>query len=274
MLSIDDREEGLDWGEFPTDRRVGLRLLWLLDDPNTTAEELTRVISADPALSARTLSVANARFYRQCGRVRTLGRAVSVIGLPAVRSLASTCVLQLFSAENADLPDHFWIHSTLAAVAAARMARKVGVDPAEALTAALLHDFGEQLLRSRDPQRFDEFSRAVSREPIDARLAIERRSFGIDHATLGSQTLAMHGLPTSITDAVREHHLLSAGSSMLTRVVHMADCTASVIQGDTHLDLDKSLRSLRFDEDAQVLVAQCRDDQRALLRFVAGMTTP
>jgi putative nucleotidyltransferase with HDIG domain len=274
MLSVDDRQQGLDWREFPTDRRVGLRLLWLLDDPNATAEEITRVISADPALSARTLSVANARFYRQSGTVTTLSRAVSLIGLPAVRSLASTSVLQLFSSENASLPNSFWVHATTAAVAAARIARKVGVDPAEALTAALLHDFGEQLLRSRDPQRFDEFSRAVSSEPIDVRLALEHRIFGVDHATLGAQTLSTHGLPSSITDAVREHHLLSAGASMVTRVVHTADCAAGTIQGDTHRNLDVALRSLRSDEDAQALIDACKKDQRALLKFVADVTAP
>ena len=114
----------------------------------------------------------------------------------------------------------------------------------------------------------------MSHEPVEARLAVEHRIFGVDHATLGAQTLSTHGLPASITDAVREHHLLSANPPMLAQVVHIADCAASVIQGDTHQDLEKTLRSLRFDENAQGLIAGCKEDQRALLSFVAGFTAP
>lgn len=274
MLYVDAPEQTHEFDEVPTDRRVALRLLWLLDDPNAPLDEIARVISADPALSVRILALANVPFYREAGGVTALPRAVSLLGAQTVRSLASTAVLHLFSADRVEVPDEFWLHAITAAVAAARVASRLKVDPAEALTAALLHDLGEQLLRGRDPQRFDEIARTLAGEPVEARLAIERRLLGIDHATLGAQVLAKQGLPRTITDAVQEHHVVGADASRLTRVVHVADCIAKIIEGDSELDLDATLRAAGVPGTSDSLVDQSETDRRALLRFLADFLAP
>lgn len=274
MLYVDAPAHVHDFDEVPTDRRVALRLLWLLDDPNAPLDEIARVISADPALSVRILALANVPFYREAGGVTALPRAVSLLGPQTVRSLASTAVLHLFSAERVEVPDQFWLHAITAAVAAARIAGRVRVDPAEALTTALLHDIGEQLLRARDPQRFDEIARTLATEPIEARLAIERRLLGIDHASLGAQVLAKQGLPAAITTAVQQHHVLGQSATPLARVVHVADCIAKIIEGDSGLDLDATLRAAGVPGPGDGLVDQTEGDRRALLRFLADFLAP
>ncbi|HYL52106.1 MAG TPA: HDOD domain-containing protein [Acidimicrobiia bacterium] len=274
MLYVDAPAHVQDFDEVPTDRRVALRLLWLLDDPNAPLDEIARVISADPALSVRILALANVPFYREAGGVTALPRAVSLLGAQTVRSLASTAVLHLFSADRVEVPDQFWLHAITAAVAAARIAGRVRVDPAEALTTALLHDIGEQLLRARDPQRFDEIARTLATEPIEARMAIERRLLGIDHASLGAQVLAKQGLPPAITNAVQQHHILGESATPLARVVHVADCIAKIIEGDSRLDLDATLRAAGIPGTGDGLVDQTEADRRALLRFLADFLAP
>ena len=273
MLPFDVLDRPHELAEFPTDRRVGLRLLWLADDPSARLDHITLVISADPALTVRILALANAPFFRQAGRVTSVSHAVSLLGAPTVRSLASTQVLQLFSSGSTELPDCYWLHAITAAVAAARVAIEVRVAPAEALTAGLLHDFGEQLLRHRDPQRFDELVRAASNEPVEVRLRLERRIFGVDHATLGADILTQQGLPAALTVAVREHHMATKKATALARVVHVADCVAKVVQGDSSLDLGRTLREMGFGPSTS-LVDHVEADRRALLRFLADFSVP
>ena len=269
MLQVDAPEQVQAFDEMPTDRRVALRLLWLLDDPNAPLDEISRVISADPALTVRMLTLANAPYFRTAGDVTALARAVSVLGAQAVHSIASTSVLGLFASDRGELAEHFWFHAITAAVAAARVAEHVQVDPAEALTAGLLHDFGEHLLRSRDPQRFDETIRAVSNGSDEGRVAIERRIFGVDHATLGAQVLSRQGVPPAITNALRDHHL-TATASPLTRAVHVADCIAKIVEGDTRVDLDATLREAGVAATGSSLIDQTEDDRRAILKFLAA----
>jgi putative nucleotidyltransferase with HDIG domain len=274
MLPSDALDQDHDLAEFPTERRVGLRLLWLADDPNARIDQITLVISADPALSVRVIALANAPFYRQAGRVMSVSHAVSLLGAPTVRSLATTQVLQLFSSDSSQLPDGYWLHAITAAVAAARVAKEVRIAPAEALTAGLLHDFGEQLLRTRDPQRFDELLRAVSNAPGQVRLRLERRLFGVDHATLGADVLTQQGLPSALTAALREHHIVTKKAAPLARVVHVADCVAKIVQGDSRLDLDRTLHDVGFGVKSAGLVEHVEADRRALLTFLADFLVP
>jgi len=102
----------------------------------------------------------------------------------------------------------------------------------------------------------------------------ESDALGIDHATLGAQVLAKQGLPRTITDAVQEHHVVGADASPLTRVVHVADCIAKIIEGDSELDLDATLRASGVPGTSDSLVDQSETDRRALLRFLADFLAP
>ncbi|MCU1465929.1 MAG: hypothetical protein JWM72_1857 [Actinomycetia bacterium] len=269
MLHVDAAKHVHHLDEVPTDRRVALRLLWLLDDPHAPSDAISHVISADPALSARVLALANASVACPSEGVISLPRAASVLGPQTVRAVASTAVLNLFS-NRPELPEQFWVHAMTVGLAAARVAFHIHRDPAEALTAGLLHDFGEPLLRDRDPQRFDEMVLSESDGPGEDRLELERELFGIDHATLGAQVLSDHGLPAALTNTLLEHHDTGPNAAPLTRVVRVADCIAKVIEGDTHVDLDAALHASAIDAAGPRLIEQTETDRRALVTFLAA----
>jgi putative nucleotidyltransferase with HDIG domain len=269
MLHVEVPGAVHDLVEVPTDRRVALRLLWLLDDPHASSEAITHVISADPGLSARLLALANASSSCEPGGVTSVLRAASLLGGPAVHAIACTAVLNLFS-NRPELPERFWLHAITAGVAAARIAFHMHLDPSEALTAGLLHDFGEQILNGRDPERFDEMLVSMPADAPEARLAIERQVFGIDHATLGAQVLSSHGLPATLTNAVHQHHDTDVDVAPLVRVVRVADCIAEIIEGDTRLDLDATLRAARIEAAGDRLIEQTETDRSVLVKFLAA----
>jgi HD-like signal output (HDOD) protein len=44
---------------FPTHAKIALRVQRALDDPDCSTDQLSRIISAEPVLSARVVSIAN-----------------------------------------------------------------------------------------------------------------------------------------------------------------------------------------------------------------------
>jgi hypothetical protein len=116
--------------------------------------------------------------------------------------------------------------------------------------------------------------RSASGESPEARRAIEQRLFGIDHATLGAQVLSSNGLPTTITNVVRDHHVAGASADPLTRVVQVADCIAEIVDGNARVDLDAMLRAAGVSAVGEHLVDQAEGDRSALLNFLADFMTP
>ncbi|HEX8964684.1 MAG TPA: HDOD domain-containing protein, partial [Rhodocyclaceae bacterium] len=83
---------------------VYLRISSLIDDPDTSAADIAKGISQDPAFTLRLLKVANSALYRFPSEVTTVGKAVSIIGTSQVRNLAlSMSVAKCFAGLPNDL---------------------------------------------------------------------------------------------------------------------------------------------------------------------------
>ncbi len=79
------RQHRLGPASAPT---MSLRILNLVASPNTELSEMSRLISADPALSASVLTVANSAYYRGFAEIETVRDAVTRMGLEEVGRVA------------------------------------------------------------------------------------------------------------------------------------------------------------------------------------------
>ena len=147
-----------DRGEmvFPTHSDIPLQVRRLLDDPDCSIEQLNKLISAEPLLSAKVVSVANSVAYNPSGRTSSDVRsALSRIGFNTLRSLAiSVIVKQMQSMSSA--PEHralaanLWEHTTHVAALARVIAKRVThQDPEAAFFAGIIHEVGGFYLLSR-----------------------------------------------------------------------------------------------------------------------------
>ena len=83
--------------QLPVQPGAAMRLLWMLEDPRTSAADLGRLIESDPALSTQVIRLSNTAFYGLSGKVSSAWRAVTVLGLATVRAIATTAAFDLFS---------------------------------------------------------------------------------------------------------------------------------------------------------------------------------
>lgn len=141
---------------FPTSATVALRVQQALEDPDCHLETATRLIQAEPLLSARVVAVANSAAFNRSDRlVSDVRAAVSVLGFRMVRTLA-TAVITRELAGMVDVPTHrdlaarLWEHTAHVTALAQLIARRVmRQDPETAMFAGLVHEISGFYLLSR-----------------------------------------------------------------------------------------------------------------------------
>ena len=144
----------------------------MLEDPNTTANDLGRVIGRDTGLTARLLKIVNSAFYGFQSRIETVSRAVTIIGMRELRGLVlAASAIEAFSKVPNKVLNmaNFWRHSVYCGVVAQLLAERSNVLHAERLfVAGLLHDIGLvaipiDLLHRTDPLTEDEMIKIKKR---------------------------------------------------------------------------------------------------------------
>ena len=194
---------------------VAVGIMEIVDDPDSSAKDLNRIIARDPALAARVLKVVNSSFYGLPRQIGSINRAISLLGLNAVKHVAIAASLaRIF--RGGPLGDRFaprdlWDHSVAAATAArvvASAARRKCAD--EAFLAGLVHDVGImvelQLDRTRLREVFANLAFDAEGRPLgDFRLA-ERTQFYADHCDFGSALAERWKFPRSLALACAHHH--------------------------------------------------------------------
>lgn len=211
------------------------RITEIIDHPLSSSGDIAKVVSEDPALTARLLGLVNSAFFGSPNKIETVSVAISVIGTEQLRDLAlATCVIHMFD----DVPQQtlnmetFWLHS----LAVATFARTLAVHRREGnverfFLAGLLHDIGGLILLM---QRSSNAKRNLKRSARTGELlhVVEKRAMGFDHADVGRALLKAWNLPLSLQDAVGSHHRPGAalGFPREAAVVHVADIISSALE--------------------------------------------
>ncbi|WP_203142437.1 HDOD domain-containing protein [Marinobacter mangrovi] len=113
----------------------------------STAEDIARVITVDPSISAKLVRACNSPLYRGFNDVRTVREAVVRLGTRTTRQLVTVFSMrEVFKTQRKELQtamEQLWRHSREVAALCWVLADAVtSLDPEEALLAGLLHDIG------------------------------------------------------------------------------------------------------------------------------------
>jgi HD-like signal output (HDOD) protein len=214
-------------GELPTLPAIYARLAELTSQPDTSADDIEQIIEKDPALAAKLLKLVNSAFYGLPVEVRTIHRAVMIIGFKALSQLAlSASVLNLFPERDGETFDYraFWTHS----IGVALVARHIlmdhdGAAPEEAFLAGLVHDLGLLVHARQLPEEFERILARAEAENVHLHEA-ERAVLGFDHAATGHALVSQWRLPGDLASVVADHHApgRNGDPALLTSAVHVA----------------------------------------------------
>ncbi len=195
--------------KLPTLPALAVRAMRVIEDSDSSARDLSLVLSQDQAASARILRVANSAFYASQRKTTTVREAIVMLGFSSVRSLVLTSqVISLFgggSGSNFDR-DLFWEHSVACGVAAETLAVRLRLKrPDEAFTAGILHDIGKIVLDQYMHEEFRQILGLMASEGLPAWVA-EEQVIGTNHAAVGGVMARLWDLPLALVEAISYHH--------------------------------------------------------------------
>ncbi len=186
-----------------------LDLIPILAKPGTGAKEVAHVIERDQASAARLLRWVNSSFYGLEGKVKSLQRAVTILGIDTVRSVVLEDAFSRgvrFRGLQGLSPHTIWRHAAATSIAAKHLARNArGVEPDVAATAGLLHDIGLLLLLILERQNLKGILE-VSREFKESVIENEFDFLGFNHQVWGESFVKSWNLPDQIASAIGRHH--------------------------------------------------------------------
>jgi putative nucleotidyltransferase with HDIG domain len=215
--------------QLPTLPMVVTRIMQLIENPRTSAAEITKVISLDPALTVKILKLVNSAYYGFPKKIGTITHAIMILGFEDVKNIAlSVSVFDIFKGDgDGELFDRtaFWQHAIATGVCAKLLAKRLKYkNLEEAFIAGLLHDVGKIVI---DQYFHEELKTIVKRVKEQNCLFInaERHLYDMDHTEIGRIVAKKWGLPQQIVDCVAFHHDPTSRKDLelLVSIVHASD---------------------------------------------------
>lgn len=189
-----------------------IKVLETCNDPAASANDLQRVISLDPVLTARVLKLINSAYYSLGLPVTSLTRAIVMLGLNNVKNLALSFAILNNLRGNESLgvfsSDDFWTHSLCVGVIAKLLAQVQG-KTSQGLevffVGGLLHDLGKIPLARQFPGEYLRVCEAVGENQGSLHHG-ELGTLGMDHCTVGCMIAKKWRLGSALVKTLSHHH--------------------------------------------------------------------
>lgn len=189
---------------------IALEVNRLLQDMETTVNQLVALIEKDQTLVMKLLKLVNSSFYGFKNKVNNLRHAVTLMGYNTIQNaVVALSVMEALNFENHlknFRMDDFWKHAIRVAVMSRYLGARTRLVPVEeAFTAGLIHDIGKVVLLNYFPRELA----AVLHEMQNAGESFcqaETRLAVCPHGLLGSYLAQRWLLPQSLVYAIYGHH--------------------------------------------------------------------
>lgn len=197
------------------------KVVQLSSSADQDIQQLANFILSDVSLTQRVLRVANsARFQTAAGPCRLVSKAIMLIGLDNVRSLALTALLldKLSDRKKAARLRGEFTCSFFASILAREAAERMpGTSPEEASISALFKNLGRLLVVSLDLPLHEEIV-ALAREQNIAENQAAVQLIGMTYPQLSGMVIRQWGMPESIAQAVEGMPAAMGDVSRLTQM--------------------------------------------------------
>ncbi len=221
-----------------------IRLRQLLDDPRSSVDDMAKIMSVDPSLSAKLLKLANSALFRFPSQITSVPKALSIIGGEAAYniSMAETANLA-FKAFTSELLDFnvFWEKSVRTGLIAKAIAQQIQERGSERyFVMGILMNLSELVCATKLDAKYKKY---LKRTDDVMPLETQRQIFGFTFATCSGRILSDWKLPENLSDSMTmltlfDHQQLSREESILYMAATMAEKQlGQALLKDEHLNL-------------------------------------
>ncbi len=233
-----DSQPQIDLGKLsglkslPAFPAVASKLLGVITDEDADFREVSRLILTDTALSGQVLRLANSSLFGFRQEVRSILRAMCLMGANRVRDMLITAALKDYmSADHKSLLRDCWRHSVATALWAETLAQWYRLDRPITYTAGILHDLGRIALFRLAPDAYALFLKRTSDSVSDDFRGVEQEIFGVDHCEAGGHLSRLWKFQPALSDIIGHHHDPITRESPHLRALVQAACAAARCSG-------------------------------------------
>jgi HD-like signal output (HDOD) protein len=258
---------------FPTFLDITFQVRAALKDPNLNVEQLSKLVGAEPLMSAKIIRMANSVAMNPSGReVADVKSAIVRVGMEAVRTVSFAVAMeQLLKSKQMqpfeDLSHRLWEHTSHVAALCRVLARKMAkINGDEAMFAGLVHDLGVFYLMSR-AANFPELT--------NDKLELHALLVGW-HDNIGHALLSAMNLPESVLEAVRDHETereitaVDNLSNVLFIANKIANRTATWRDAELDGEIDTSILDTLFDAETMAEIVDESEEEVHSLKAALG----
>jgi len=217
--------------DLPTLPSVASKVVALVSEPGTTAEELNKAIMTDQSLAARVLKLANSSFYGCLRSVSTLTQAIMIIGFNTIKNIVLAASMKETYKRFGLTEKMLYEHSVGVAIASQIIARECKIkNVEEAFLVGLFHDIGKVIINNNMPDQYQKVMEKVYNKNCSFSKA-EQELLGFTHSMVGALVVKKWKLSSEVENVIRYHNMISRLNNddpyllQLTAVVNLADAT-------------------------------------------------
>ena len=217
--------------ELPSLPTVVMKVIELINDDSSNADNFEKYLRQDQALTARLLKIVNSSFFGLRQKINSISQAIVMIGYNSLKNLvlaASTNKLLEGAFPGYGFRENgMWQHSFMCATWAKKISKQLGMSTEQSeglFVAGLLHDVGKLILASHITHNCKEMlAQLVVEDGIVSKA--ERTILGIDHSEIGCRIAQKWNFPAKLANIIKYHH--NIGSAIADQeeiaVIHLVN---------------------------------------------------
>ena len=239
--------------EIPAFSKSVQNVMTLLHEPEANVEDVGSAIMKDQGLTIKILKMANSAFYRGSKQIKTIKRALVLLGLDTVEVLVYAAGVDKIMKQELKgygyQKDEMWSYSLMSAYIAKTIALKVDFEtPDFAFITGLLKDIGKVGLNSLVFESHEDIAELMTNKDVSY-LAAEEAVIGFNHCQVGARMIKKWKLSSELAEAIELQQCPSQAviNPTLVAILHLTD--AIVVKMDGY----KMSNPVSYDFQADVL---------------------
>lgn len=229
--------------EIPSLPHVVMKVMEVIQDDNSSAFTLSKIIAGDLGLTSKVLKIVNSAVYGFEKQITSIRQAIVVLGFTTIRGIViSAGIFKIFSPNKNTIFDYenFWRHSILTALGAKFLVKELNSSQnTDIFSIAFLHDLGKIILAQYDCDNYlDVYSQIEEQTDYKIKFKIEEEACGINHSEIAYSVMNSWNLPPVFAEACLYHHTphLSRDFEFVCSIIYITDIIVNDILKGKLLD--------------------------------------
>lgn len=176
-----------------------------LEDPNSSLEDVARLIRSEPALTVDIIKISNSSFYAATQKCSDVDTALTRIGFNEVLRVVALILAKDLCSQNLDKyglsADELWEESLMVSLLMENLAKTMRLNKSKAATYGLLHSIGKVVINNI----LEDFRIDIYWDPTISLADWELAIAGFHHGEAGSRLLKRMEFPVEAQSVIRDH---------------------------------------------------------------------